>query len=191
MKNKKISILVSCAFIAGIVFIGTAFDANEDQGLTPASVLKRIRRSGFTCFNIVYVTGGDTTWVEVARVNVRAKNPGYVYVQASGMIVIPDANHVRLSLDDTSATRGPWVFNMGDDATGRADEWETYGIGMVFYVPAKGTYTFCLNADSWNGDGSLISIQNGILSATWIDHRNVTYTDFGDLQIPVSSPTNH
>ena len=135
------------------------------QFLTQGQFVNYGARVAFTQSTFGYVTGGSGTWVEAAQVTIQVANPGKVVVTASGMIVGLDGNDVTLSLNTISAARGPWVYSTSGRLSG--DPYDTYGITRVFDAPTAGSYTFYINATSYAGDGTSISIENGALVAAY------------------------
>jgi len=179
MKNKKFVFLVVLAFMVSGVFISATVISNGNQAVTDAKGSKMIRKSGFSLGKIISMTAGTSTWTKVNQVTVSARGPGYVYVVAHGdcnLAVGP--NSVTVGIADQPDINCIWHYTMGTNF-GYADRWHTYSCSWVFNVPDKGDYTYYLNACSYYGDGSsTIFVANGVLSATWIDYRNVTYYDF-------------
>lgn len=178
MRNKKYFFLVMLVLVVSSWFIGTTFTSNNDQVVTPQGIQKRLTRTGFSLGKIIQMTAGLETWTTVNQVSVWAKGPGYVYVVANGdcnLSVGP--NSLTVGVADQPNTNCIWHSSMGTNFK-YADMWHTYNCNWVFYVPAKGEYTYYLNACSYYGDGtSTIYVSSGVLSATWIDQRNVTYYD--------------
>jgi hypothetical protein len=190
MFTKKTGFYVVFILIVSVFFLSPALTQNNDQELTLIKLQQKLRRTGFDLMEFGSPAGGSGIWETVATVQVNAKNQGYVHVLAQGMVIIPDANTVTLSLNDSPASRGPWVYSLGDSTAGRVDNYNSYACSMVFEVPSEGVYTFYLNATSYAGDGSLISVENGVLSATWIDYRQVTYLDLDQRGIGGTTPYN-
>jgi hypothetical protein len=181
MKNKKFVFLVVLAFMVSGVFISATFTSNGDQAVTAAKDSKMIRRSGFSLGKMIDMTAGISTWTKVNQVTVKARGRGYVYVVAHGdcnLAVGP--NSVTVGIADQPNVNCIWHYTMGTNVPNdNADRWHAYSCSWVFEVPAKGEYTYYLNACSLYGDGtSEIFVANGVLSATWIDHKYVTYYDF-------------
>jgi hypothetical protein len=114
-------------------------------------------------------------------VTVKARGPGYVYVVAHGDCNLAvGSNSVSVGIADQPGVNCIWHYTMGTNVPmDNADRWHAYSCSWVFEVPGKGEYSYYLNACSFYGDGtSTIYVANGVLSATWIHQRNVTYYDF-------------
>ena len=112
------------------------------------------------------VTSLAGTYREIESVRITVPRRGNVKVTASGMVAFPDTEQdfeLTMTLAKRSAAPGPWVH------TTRGIDFVSYNVEHIFPV-SSGTTTFFFNAASFGGTApGLISVQNGMLEALWLN----------------------